>query len=231
VLELGAGTGKFTRPLLEVLSARAAAVGGRPNLVVVEPTSMGEALEAELAGRGVRLVRTTADTLGAVAAGSMDVVIAAQAFHWFADAGSISEIVRVLRPGGSLALCWNIRERRGGGAAAALESLIDSYYDAATPRQHSRAWQVPLRATAALSELVCEERPHAPHLTTAADLVAWVTSLSVIARLPPDDKAGVAARVAALLDSEATPVGATPDGTPLYAIPMYTDYFWASKRA
>ena len=41
---------------------------------------------------------------------SFDAVLVGQAFHWFADEASLVEIGRVLRPGGRLALLWNLED-------------------------------------------------------------------------------------------------------------------------
>ena len=38
---------------------------------------------------------------------SIDAVIIAQGFHWFADLDSLKEIYRVLKPQGKLGLIWN----------------------------------------------------------------------------------------------------------------------------
>lgn len=89
VLELGAGTGKLTRPLYAELKRRCRD-GAEPNLVVVEPTSMGDALRAEMApapgsSAGVVFLTTTADKLTVVPSESLDGIVAAQAFHWFAN--------------------------------------------------------------------------------------------------------------------------------------------------
>lgn len=41
---------------------------------------------------------------------SIDIVIAAQAFHWFNDAETAAEFGRILKPGGFAALIWNERQ-------------------------------------------------------------------------------------------------------------------------
>jgi ubiquinone/menaquinone biosynthesis C-methylase UbiE len=42
---------------------------------------------------------------------SVDAVICAQAFHWFANAEALKEFARVLKPGGSLGLIWNFYDQ------------------------------------------------------------------------------------------------------------------------
>lgn len=105
VLDLGAGTGKLTRSLV--------ALGHR--VTAVEP----------LAGMREQLVRVVPGTTaleGAaeripVADASFDVVTVAQAFHWFDHDLALPEIARVLRPGGALALVWNMRDESEPWAA------------------------------------------------------------------------------------------------------------------
>jgi SAM-dependent methyltransferase len=43
---------------------------------------------------------------------SADLVVAAQAFHWFDTDRTLHEVARVLRPGGRLAFVWNSRDER-----------------------------------------------------------------------------------------------------------------------
>ena len=43
-------------------------------------------------------------------AGSVDIVVAGQAFHWFRPEAARREFRRILRPGGYVALIWNIRD-------------------------------------------------------------------------------------------------------------------------
>jgi SAM-dependent methyltransferase len=96
VLDLGAGTGKLTK----VLATRYARV------IAVEPL---DELRALLAVR-VPEAQVFAGAAEAIPLdeASVDAVFAGQAFHWFANDTAVGEIARVLRPGGVLALLWNV---------------------------------------------------------------------------------------------------------------------------
>lgn len=95
VLDLGAGTGKFT----ELLVRRAERV------MAVEPSeSMLEILREKLPG--VHAAVGTAESIP-TDDGAVDAVTVAQAFHWFDRDPACREISRVLRTGGILGLLWN----------------------------------------------------------------------------------------------------------------------------
>lgn len=98
VLELGAGTGKLTETLL----------AEQHRVTASDPAhAMLKRLRKQL--RAARTIRSVAEQIP-VHAGAMDVVVAAQAFHWFDHARALPEIARVLRPGGTLSLVWNYRD-------------------------------------------------------------------------------------------------------------------------
>lgn len=98
VLELGAGTGKLTAELLRQ----------GHDVIATEPAGpMAAQLVRQTSPRGV--LRCVAEQVP-VADSSIDVVVAAQAFHWFDHARALPEVARVLRPGGVLALLWNLRD-------------------------------------------------------------------------------------------------------------------------
>jgi SAM-dependent methyltransferase len=100
VVDVGAGTGKFTaflrRPGREV--------------VAVEPS---EAMLAVLRSGlpEVRAVAGSAERMPLPDA-SADAVTFAQAWHWVDVAAASAEVARVLRPGGTLSLVWNLRDER-----------------------------------------------------------------------------------------------------------------------
>ena len=98
VLELGAGTGKLTETL----------VGLGHNVMASDPDErMLEVLTRRVPGAHVRTHGAEDVPLPDQIA---DVVISAQAWHWFDHAQAIPEIARVLKPGGVLALVWNERD-------------------------------------------------------------------------------------------------------------------------
>ncbi len=100
VLELGAGTGKLTRQLVDEGHA-------------VFATEPDEAMLAVLRER-VPEVSAKVATAEDIPANdrSVDVVVVAQAFHWFDHEVALPEIARVLKPGGHIALVWNFFDQR-----------------------------------------------------------------------------------------------------------------------
>ncbi|MFD4399568.1 class I SAM-dependent methyltransferase [Kitasatospora sp. NPDC058478] len=119
VLDIGAGTGIATR----LLAARGA------DVVAVEPNA-GMAAQFLASSPGLPLVRAGGDELP-FHDDSADLISYAQSFHWTRTERAIPEAIRVLRPGGALAVWWNVHDETVPWVRARVERL-----SAALPNYH-----------------------------------------------------------------------------------------------
>ena len=86
---------------------------------------------------------------------SVDLVSAAQAYHWFDVPGSLAEFGRVLRPSGRCVAFWNLR---GSGA------FMDAYD--ALLRRHASEYEVLLKPRATIAAI--KSRPEVGEVREAA---------------------------------------------------------------
>jgi SAM-dependent methyltransferase len=98
VLEIGAGTGQATLPML--------ALGAQ--ITVVEPgAGLARRLIERTEGQHVEVIVSTFED-ASLRDASFDLVTAATAFHWVEPAVGSAKCARVLRDGGWLALWWTL---------------------------------------------------------------------------------------------------------------------------
>ena len=100
VADIGAGTGIFTRLLLQ---SGARVIGVEPN------DGMRAAADHELGDLPKYVSCSGSAEETGLDDSSVDLITAAQSFHWFRQQEARDEFVRVLRPGGYVALIWNAR--------------------------------------------------------------------------------------------------------------------------
>lgn len=184
VLDLGAGTGKFTDRLIETGA----------DVVAVEPVA---AMRREFAARhpAVACLDGTARHIP-LADASLDAVACAQAFHWFADPEALAEIHRVLKPGGTLGFIWNVRDESVAWVRAVTEIITP--YEGDAPRFHNGAWKRVFPAEG-FGPLVERRFPHGHTGRPETVIVDRILSVSFIAALPAHQRAAVAARLRAVV--------------------------------
>jgi SAM-dependent methyltransferase len=208
-LELGAGTGKFTRLL--------AAAG--VSVLAVEPVGgMRERLEAEVPE--ARALDGTAEAIP-LADGSCGSAVVAQAFHWFDAPVAVAELARVLRPGGRVGLIWNVRDTEVAWVKQ-LGELMGPYAGDA-PRYAHRAWRPAFDESTAFAPLVEATFRHV-HVATPERVVDRVASTSFVAALTPEQRAPLLERVRELLASD-------PEtrGRETVAFPYRVEAFYAER--
>lgn len=127
VIDLGAGTGKFLDYLKQAT----------PHIVAVEP--IAEMLEQ------LKIVHPAVQTQQAFSheiplnSHSVDAILCAQSFHWFANLETLTEMHRLLKPQANLGLVWNQRDETVDWVKALADFIAQ--YEEDVPRFHSNEWQ------------------------------------------------------------------------------------------
>ncbi len=211
VLDLGAGTGKFTRLL----------PGTGASVMAVEPVAgMLKQLSSGLPG--VLALAATAQKLPFKRAVA-DVVTCAQAFHWFAGTAALEEIHRVLKPEGKLGLVWNVRDESVPWVAAI--SALMRPYESGVPRFITGQWRRPFSGELFTDlEETCFPFEHIG--SPRAVIIERVLSVSFIAALPEARKQQVAEQLQALIASDAA-----LRGRDRVAFPYLTRAYCCTRRS
>ncbi|CAG7846121.1 SubName: Full=Uncharacterized protein {ECO:0000313/EMBL:CCA66813.1} [Serendipita indica DSM 11827] len=197
VVEIGSGTGIFTRALL-----------AHPAWKVLVQT-----LRAVEPSEGMRSVflQKTQDPRVSCDEGtftqtnesdeSADVLFIAQAFHWahpnYDEA--MKEIARVLKPDGVAFFIWNMEDRQTGWVAK-VRDLYEAYEED-TPQFRLNKWEATFQTPSYLSHFDApvrfETEWHVP--TTITGVQERVLSKSYITQIPPEAKSKLAEEIEATL--------------------------------
>lgn len=210
VVELGAGTGKFTELLVHT--------GAR--IVAIEPVDgMRQALQRNVPT--ARVLDGTAEEIPLPDA-SADAAIAAQSFHWFDGERALAEVSRVLRPEGRLGLIWNARDEASDWSEQ-LTKIFDRLAGDG-PRYRDLRWRAAFDTTALFGPLHRQVSYHL-HQVTREAFLDRVLSVSYVASAPEAERRRVVEEVARLLDED-------PDlaGRDEIVVPYRTDVYWCARR-
>ena len=207
IVDLAAGTGKFTRELV----ARGLQV------IAVEPVAgMRQILVDALPD--VRVVDGRAESLPFDDA-SVDAVTVAQAFHWFDGQAAVREIHRVLRPGGALGLVWNVMDRSVDWVDR-IQAAIH-VHRGEHPWYAAHEWRAVFAADTGFEPLAHRAFQNAQPVDRAG-LRERVLSISFIATLEEVAREALLAQIDAIAREE--------HGDGPFALPYVTDVFWCRRR-
>lgn len=191
VLDLAAGTGKLTRAL----------VAAGLDVVAVEPQAELRRVLAASVGEH-RVVDGLAEEIP-LDDGAVDAVTVADGFHWFDRPAALTEIRRVLRPGGGLAIVSTFPDWSGASWAEELGALMEE-----TRPEHplfdGPSWQEVVRSAGGWTE------PREVRVTTSqparADLMAdYLGSISWVAGMPDVEREETRRRIDAIVTAGETP--------------------------
>ncbi len=189
VLDLGSGSGGFA-VMIQALGHEVFCLDRSVQAIADLPESL----------RSFRHVAGQVESLPYLSC-HFDVVTAAQTLHRFAPGLALTEIARVLRPGGHLAIAYNTRDdtvpwvkrlialmhrsdpaaMRGEFGDDSVNAVLDSPYFTQVERRNFRNW-VPI---------------------TRSGLIAMVERRDSVARLDPETRRGLLAEVGELYDNSA----------------------------
>ena len=206
VVDLAAGTGKFTALLVQA--------GAK--VVAVEPVAEMRTTLARTVP-GVEVCDGTAEDVPRPD-GFARAVTAAQAFHWFDADKALTEIARVLEPGGGLAFLWNRRDESVPWVRQMSEVLHWHEFG------HSDYDQVDWTAVVARSGLFTELQRRSFGYEQELDrqgLADRVRSISYVAALDEPQREEQVEHVLRLVD----------DKPERFSLPYTTLVFWCSKRS
>ncbi|HKH26460.1 MAG TPA: methyltransferase domain-containing protein [Acidimicrobiia bacterium] len=185
VLDLAAGTGKFTRLL----------VPSGATVLAAEPVD-GMRRRFLAAVPGVPVIGAVAEALP-VARGALDAITVAQAFHWFDADRAFDEFARVLQLGGRVGLIWNARDRSSDWVNE-VWSIMDRVEKRAPWRDHEHWRDSALGARSAFGPLHAETFRHEQSISPEG-VVDRIASVSHVAVLPPAERERVLDEVRGVL--------------------------------
>jgi SAM-dependent methyltransferase len=192
LLDVGAGTGRLSGPLLEQGC----------DVVAVEPLDEMRAIltrhigpDRALAGRAEELPLPDA---------SVDGAVCGDAWHWFDGARAADELARVVRPGGGVVVCVTYPLWYGSDDAPDWWLDLMVVHTALPKRDHPAlvsGWSAPdvFAGHPAFEEVRVHEEPFVHH-TDRDEIVAHWASMSSVAALPEGQRTELLRQLGAMLE-------------------------------
>ncbi|KAF8550295.1 S-adenosyl-L-methionine-dependent methyltransferase [Imleria badia] len=198
IIEIGAGTGLFTRALLADKDDETRIA----SLKAIEPSAgMREAFKQRISHEFVSISDGTFDNVPTVKSGWADLIIIAQAFHWCPNYNkACAEFARILKPSGAVTFIWNLEDRDAAGWVAQIRDRIESH-EVGTPQFRLGLWRQAFSTEAYKHNFKPpEEREWVYPLDASEEIcINRALSKSYISILPPDEKQSVIEDIKAIV--------------------------------
>ncbi len=186
VVDVGAGTGKWTRELVTTGA----------EVTAVEPLpAMRRILRQQVPG--ARVVAARGEATG-LPTRSTDLITLAQSFHWLDAERALAEFRRILRPGGGLAVLYNHRDEPGARGSE-VRALLAEYQPDSYRAYGEGAWKRTLERSPFYSDLQIFRYRHS-QLLTREEMLERYQSVSFISALSPSRRDQFLERLATILD-------------------------------
>jgi SAM-dependent methyltransferase len=212
VVDLGSGTGKFTRALAPLGAAR----------VAVEPTP-GMRRVFERVVPEVPVLDGTAERIP-LPDGMADAIVCAQSFHWFRPRIALREFARVLRPGGGVGLVWNTRDDRVSWSRHITE-IVNRYHRRERTQTRGDPWKSAFRsAHGPFGPLHFRSFPHLQRAPVET-FVDRFLSVSSVAVQRSSERRRISQEIREVLRTDPL-----TRGKRLLSLPMRTEVYWAFAR-
>lgn len=189
IIDIGAGTGKFTRLLGPI---------GAKQIIAIEPVA---AMRENL--RNIPIVTEIIDATAEHIPfddHTVDIIVSAHAFHWFATERTLAEFNRVLKPNGYLVLVWNNPDNSKREWAEKLSEYVDSHNVYEAERYKSKEWKNVFNNQKYFSPLQETRFSHTQRVTREL-VIGRILSTSYIAVLSSEQQKQVVDNVHKILDN------------------------------
>lgn len=156
---------------------------------------------------------------------SFDAVIAAQSFHWFANEESVSEIYRVLKPGGTFGCIWNTTDISMPWVKEIRELVVPFLKRGKTPLHRDNEWRKKIDKFGKFGEIHSNSNFCISKEGEAEMIVDVYMAISAIVAVASDAEKQI-------LSSKIRHILATHHslrGKETYTLPFVTDISWCVK--
>ncbi|KJA14644.1 hypothetical protein HYPSUDRAFT_72456 [Hypholoma sublateritium FD-334 SS-4] len=227
IVEIGAGTGIFTRAILEdpKWTPRIR------ELKAIEPSEgMRSVFEQKVKDDRISIAEGYFDATG-VESGWADLIVIAQAYHWCPDYEKASaEFARILKPDGTLALIWNLEDTDGAKWVAQIREIIEKHEHGA-PQFHHGHWRQTFDTVSYQKYFQPHEQKSWNYHTqgTRESVIDREFSKSYIAVLPQDKKATIQDPARKVVDDGAEKVWIN-ESEGIFEYPYKADVLIAYKK-